>query len=140
MTKFKTNEEREEHRKEYSKEYYQRKGKTIRDRLFTILSNPDARLILKLMKKGDVCTYTQMLNGFSSKDRVAYKRSGLFAHNIRNLLELKVITKDKETGFYWLSVAGKLALKGALIIEKALDEKTLNDVNKQGKLVMKIER
>ncbi len=67
MTKFKTNEEREEHRKEYSKEYYQRKGKTIRDRLFTILSNPDARLILKLMKKGEVCTYTQMFNGFSVK-------------------------------------------------------------------------
>ena len=135
-----------EHRKEYSKEYYQ-KVKRSRDRLFVILSNPDARLILKLMKKGDVCTYTQMLNGFANKDPSLIaaepstrKKSGLFAHNIRNLLELKVIIKDRETGFYWLTLAGKLALKGAIILEKALDEKTLNDVNKQGKLVMKIER
>ena len=144
-----------EDRTEYRKEYYQ-KTKRNRDRLFVILSNPDARLILKLMKKGEVCTYTQMLNGFGIKDSKVektdsqgmtnkfygktYKKSGLFAHNIRNLVELKVIIKDRETGFYWLTLAGKLALKGALILEKALDEKTLNDVNKQGKLVMKIVR
>jgi len=132
-----------EDRTEYRKEYYQKTKGSSRDRLFVILSNPDARLILKLMKKGEVCTYTQMLNGFSVKKdgaTVMNKKSGLFAHNIRNLLELKVVIKDKETGFYWLTLAGKLALKGAQILEKELDEKTLNDVNKQGKLVMKIAR
>lgn len=128
---------RTENRKEYEKQYYQKHCKLNRDRLFVILANPDARKILQLMNKGKVCTYTQMLVGFN-KDRK--KTGGIFAHNIRNLLALKVIIKDKETRFYWLTLAGKLALKGALIIEKALDEKTLNDVNKQGKLVMKIER
>jgi len=131
-------EHRNKQNTEHRNEYYQ-KTKRSRDKLFVILSNPDARLILKLMKKGEVCTYTQMLNGYA-KDGETYKKSGLFAHNIRNLLELKIIIKDKETGFYWLTLAGKLALKGSQIIEKALDEKTLNDVNKQGKLVMKIER
>jgi len=125
-----------EDRKEYEKQYY-KKRKFNRDKLFVILANPDARTILQLMKNGEVCTYTQMLVGFNKDGK---NRGGLFAHNIRNLLALKVIIKDKETGFYWLSVAGKLALKGSQIIEKALDEKTLNDVNKQGKLVMKIER
>lgn len=118
------------------------------DQLFIALANSSVRNILKQMGDPDdknpdrICTYGQMLAEFAyqKSEGNKLKKSGLFAHHLRRLINLKLVVKDTETGFYWITFAGKLALKAAKILEQALDEKTLNDVNKQGRLVLKIER
>lgn len=119
------------------------------DLLFVALANPSVRSILKEMGESNdknpdrICTHGQMLAKFvyqGKTDKDKLKKSGLFSFHLRRLTELKLVIKDIETGFYWITDAGKLALKAAKILEQALDEKTLNDVNKQGRLVMKVER
>ncbi len=116
------------------------------DKLFSVLANPKIRNILKGMCEPNcrntdkIVTYSQMLTEFSFQEGDKTKKSGLFSYSLRKLLQLKLVTKDKETGFYFITQAGKLALKGAKILEQALDEKTLNDENKQGRLVLRIER
>lgn len=119
------------------------------DQLFIALANPSVRNILKQMGESNdknpdrICTHGQMLSKFvyegkTDKDKI--KKSGLFSFHLRRLIRLKLIVKDIETGFYWITDAGKLVVKAAKILEQALDEKMLNDVNKQGRLVLRIER
>ncbi len=119
------------------------------DQLFIALANPSVRNILKQMGDPDkkipdrVCTHGQMLAEFvyqGKTDKDKLKKSGLFSFHLRRLIRLQLIVKDSETGFYWITNAGKLALKATRILEQALDEKMLNDVNKQGRLVLRIER
>jgi len=121
------------------------------DQLFIALANSSVRNMLKQMGDPDdkspdrICTHGQMLAEFvyqssDGSEANKLKKSGLFSHHLRRLVNLKLVIKDNETGFYWITFAGKLALKAAKILEQALDEKTLNDVNKQGRLVFKIER
>ena len=120
------------------------KLKSPQDKLFNILSNRDTRFILNLMRNDTVLTYSQMLNIFARSFDISEgerkKKSGLFAYNIKRLASTKLISKDTSSKFYFITLAGMSALKGAKIIEKALDERTINDVNKQGKLVFKVYR
>lgn len=125
--------------------------KSNSDTLFIVMANPKIRTILRGMCEPSnrnterIITYGQMLTEFSylegKKEKEGIKKqSGLFGYNLKRLTKLKLIIKDKETGFYFITHSGKLALKGAKILEQALDEKTINDVNKQGRLVFRIER
>jgi len=134
----------------YCKLYREKKLKYKKndfDKLFLVLANPKIRNILKGMCEPSnrntdrIVTYSQMLTEFSfQEEEDKAKKSGLFSYSLRKLVQLKLVTKDKETGFYFITHSGKIALKGAKILEQALDEKTLNDENKQGRLVLRIER
>jgi len=93
------------------------------------------------MEKDNAVSYSKMLEYFARNEcDDKKKRSGLFAYHIKRLVKTKLVKKDTESGFYFITMAGKYAIKGAKILEKALEEKTLNDVNKQGKLVFKVYR
>jgi predicted transcriptional regulator len=103
------------------------------DKLLQMLSNPKARLVLKIITDGRAYKYSTMKNEYNKIHNQA--KSNVFSHYIRKLVINGLVKKDKKTQSYFLTRVGVQALHMIENFEKLCMEYDISDLDADGKVM-----